>query len=81
MEGIDEFIHKLEVEIEDFGTGVLKPETNYRDLENWSSMHALIIIAFADTDYDVTLTGDDLRKCDTVQDLYDVIHARTGQAS
>lgn len=70
---ISEFIAKVEEEVEEWEPGTLKPETNYRNLEDWSSMHALIIIALVDTEYDITLTGDDLRKCDTVQDLYDCV--------
>ena len=71
------FIKQIEEEIEEFEPGVLKPETNYRDIEDWSSMHALIIIALASTEYDVTLTGEDLRNCNTVQDLYELVKSRS----
>jgi acyl carrier protein len=73
---IEDFIKQIEEEIEEFEPGVLQPATNYRDIEDWSSMHALIIIALVDTEHDVTLTGEDLRKCDTVQDLYDLVKSR-----
>lgn len=73
---IGEFIKQIEEEIEEFEPGMLTPDLNYRDIEDWSSMHALIIIALADTEYDVTITGADLRTCDTVRDLYNLVKSR-----
>lgn len=73
---ITTFIEKIEEEIEEFEPGALQPNTNYRDLEDWSSMHALIIIALADTEFEVTVTGEDLRQCNTVQELYDLVKSR-----
>jgi acyl carrier protein len=73
---IQEFIQRLENEFEDLPKGTLKPDTNYRDIPNWSSMHALIIIAFADDQFNVELTASDLRNANTIQDLYDVIKSK-----
>ncbi|GIV28398.1 MAG: hypothetical protein KatS3mg027_2212 [Bacteroidia bacterium] len=73
---IEEFIHLLENEFEDLPKGTLKPETNYREIPNWSSMHALIIIAFADANFNVELNANDLRKAQTIKDLYDIIHSK-----
>lgn len=67
---IAEFIKEIETEIEEIESGTLKPETAFRELATWSSMHALIILALIDTNYDVTLSGEELRTCVTVQDLY-----------
>jgi acyl carrier protein len=67
---IKEFIKKLEVEFEELEKGTLTAETNFRDIDEWSSMHALIIIALIDVEYDVTVGGEDLVKMQTVQDLF-----------
>lgn len=73
---IGDFIESLEESFDDIEPGTLKPETKYRDTDEWSSMHALIVIALADTDYDVTITGDDLKSCTTIQDLFELIKSR-----
>lgn len=73
---ISEFIEKLEAEFDELEPGTLQPDTNFRDLDEWSSMHALIIIALIDTDYDVTITGDDLSSIETVSELYDIVAQR-----
>lgn len=72
MDTIKEFIDKIveALEITDFD---LLPGTSFRDFPNWSSMNALILIAMFETEYDVTLTGETLRNCNTVQDLYDLL--------
>ena len=73
---IQEFIGQLETEIDTIPKGSLSADTNYRDLKDWSSMHALIIIALADTEYDVIITGNDLKQCNTVSDLFNIIKSR-----
>ena len=73
---IADFIKQLETEFDEVAPGVLQPNTSFRDLDEWSSMHALIIIALIDTEYDITLSGDDLRASETVQDLFDLVVSR-----
>lgn len=73
---IEEFTRLLEKEFEDLPPGTLTPQTNYRDIPNWSSMHALIIIAFVDTNFGVELTASDLKNTQTIQDLYSVIQSK-----
>lgn len=70
---IKEFIEKLEVEFEEIEEGTLSPATNFREIDEWSSMHALIIIALIDVEYDVTVGGEDLVKMETIQDLFDFV--------
>lgn len=76
MDSLAEFTTKLEKEFEDLEPGTLKPDTNMRQMPNWSSMHALIIIALIDTEYDVKITGEDLRNCNTVNDVYNITKSR-----
>lgn len=76
MEDITEFIKKIELEMDEIVPGTIKPTTNFRELEQWSSMMGLIFIALIDTEYNVTLNGNDLITCITVQDLYDVVKSK-----
>ncbi|OJX35039.1 MAG: hypothetical protein BGO87_09760 [Flavobacteriia bacterium 40-80] len=70
---IDTFTRNLESEFEEVETGRLTPLTNYRDIPEFNSMYALIIIAFIDSEFDVLLTGEELRKTNTVKDLYELV--------
>jgi acyl carrier protein len=76
MMTLEAFTKNLENELEDIPKGTLTPEVNYKDLETWSSMYALIIIAYVNLEFDVTLNGDDLRNCNNIQELYDLIQSR-----
>lgn len=69
---VKELIGKLETEFA-LAEGTLKAETSFRDIPEWGSMHALIIIAVVDTEYDVMLNGEDLKKADTINDLHQAI--------
>ena len=46
MISVEEFTTQLTAEFEDVDPHSVFPSTNYRDIKNWSSMYALIIIAF-----------------------------------
>ncbi len=73
---IQEFIGHLENEFDDLKPGVLKPESKFRETFEWTSINALILIAMVKTEYDITLTADDLVKSQTVQDIYNVVESR-----
>ena len=73
---INDFIVAIEQEFEDLESGTLNSQTNYRDIEGWSSMHALIIIALVDSEYDVLLSGDDLKNTSTIQDLFEIVTSK-----
>jgi acyl carrier protein len=70
---IQELIEKLEEEIEEVEKGTLTPSTNIRNIDWWSSMHALVIIALVDIEYNVQVSGKDLKEIQTIQDLYNLI--------
>lgn len=76
MMSIDEFTQKLEAEFDDIEPGTIQPDTDYRNIKGWSSMHALIVIAFVDANFDLILTGSDLKTTQTIRDLYNLVQAK-----
>lgn len=72
-EFIDQFIEA--VEIEDAST--VTPETKFRDLDEWSSLSTLSVIALADEEYGVELNPEVFRKAQTVEDLFNAIQSLT----
>lgn len=73
---IKEFIEKFAEIFDDTEASTLKPETVFRDIEEWSSLSALGVIALADEEFDVELSGKEMREANTIQDLYDVISGK-----
>ena len=73
---IQEFTSKIENEIDGIQPGSLQPDTNFRALAEWSSMHSLILIAFIDVEYGVTISGEDLLNSKTINDLFNLVKSR-----
>lgn len=73
---IEDFIAHLEEEYEDIPGGTLKPGSIFREVFEWSSINALILIALVKTEYDVTINAEDIAKSKTIEDLYKIIQAR-----
>lgn len=51
-------------------------DTDYQELEEWSSLTAMSIIALAKTNYGKTLTGREIRSCNTVEELFNLITSK-----
>ena len=73
---IKEFINNFADQFEDTDASVFTPETVFHDLDEYSSLIALSIIAMVDEEYDVTLKGDDMRSSVTIQDLYNIVKSK-----
>lgn len=67
-EYIDKFAEAIEVE----DASALTPETNFRDLEEWSSLSVMLLIAFYDEEFEKELTQDQIKASKTIQDLYNL---------
>ena len=48
----------------------INADTELASLPEWDSLAALGVIVMCDTDYGVTITGDDLKSCRTVGDIF-----------
>lgn len=70
---INEFYQNFASLFENTDPSLIKSETNFRELEEWDSLIALSLIALSDEEYQVRLTGDDIRNSKTVKDLFDKI--------
>lgn len=70
---IKEFIEKFAEIFDDTDASTLTPETNFRELEEWSSLSALSLIAMADEEYEVELKGDDIRNATTISDIFEIV--------
>jgi acyl carrier protein len=51
-------------------------DTNYQDLEQWSSLTGMMIITMVKNKMGKTLTGPEVRKCETIEELYQLIQSK-----
>lgn len=69
------FIQNFADQLDDTDAAVLTPETEFRQLDDWSSLAALSIIAMIDEEYGVTIGSDAFKNAKTIQNLYDIINS------
>lgn len=73
---LKDFIENFADQFDDTDASEIQAETVFKELDEWSSLIALSIIAMADEEYDVTLKGDDIRGAVTVEDLFNIVKSR-----
>lgn len=73
---IKSFIENFAEQFEDTDASVFTAETKYRELDEWSSLIALSILAMVDEEYDVQLKGEEMRATNTIQELYDLVASK-----
>lgn len=73
---IKDFIENFADQFDDTDASVLTAETKFKELDEWSSLVALSVIAMVDDEYDVAIKGDDIRNAETIQDLFNVVKSR-----
>lgn len=73
---INEFIEKFGEIFDDTDVAELTPETRFRDLDEWSSLSALSVIALADEEFGVEISGNEMRGVNTVQEMFDLISSK-----
>lgn len=73
---IKEFSEKFATCLNTVPDGGVSAATQFKKLEDWSSIMALIVIAMIDSEYGKTLTAEDIRSSETIQDLYAIIRSK-----
>ena len=75
MELVD-FIEKFAEQFDEVDVEQLNSATKFRELDGYTSLVALLIITMIDEEYDVTVTGDDMKQQVTIGDLYNLVSSR-----
>lgn len=73
---LNEFVAHFAEQFDETDASVFTPETRFREIDEWSSLIGLSIIAMVDEEYDVTLKGDDVKNSNTIMDLYNIVKSR-----
>lgn len=68
---IADFINNFQNQLED--SQEILAKTEFKKLKSWDSLTALLIITMIDEEYGVGISGDDIRKVETVEGLYEFV--------
>lgn len=72
MTTIEDFIEELESNIIAAEAGDLKADTRFRELPWWDSLAVLATLGAFDTCFGRQLEAEDLKRCETVRDIYEL---------
>ena len=73
---LKDFIENFANQFDDTDASEFKAETVFKELDEWSSLIALSVIAMVDEEYDITIKGDDIRNSNTIEDLFRILKAK-----
>ena len=76
MKTLEEFVTLFAEQFDVTDPKDITADTDYKNLDEWSSLIALSVIAMVDEECDVALKGDDIRNSTTIGDLYKVVAAK-----
>lgn len=73
---LNDFIQNFAAQFDDTDASEFKAETKFREIEEWSSIIALSIIAMVDEEYNIALRGDDIKNSNTIEELYNAVKSK-----
>lgn len=76
MKTLEDFVALFAEQFDDTDASEFKAETNFRDLDEWSSIIGLGIIAMVDEEFGVALSGNEMKAATTIQDLYKTVESK-----
>jgi acyl carrier protein len=71
---LNEFIASFDEPFDDTDPAEITASPVFHDLEEWSSLTGMSVLALAKTEYGKVITGAELKACVTVEDVFNLIN-------
>lgn len=73
---LEQFIKDFASQLDDTDLNEVTAETKFKELEEWSSVEALLIIVMADEKYHARINRDDIVNSQTIKDLFERVKSK-----
>ena len=73
MKSLEEFVALFAEQFDFTDPSEITASTLFHELDEWSSLIGLSVIAMVDEEFDIALKGDDIKQSVTVEELYNSI--------
>ena len=73
---LNDFLNHFREQFDDTDPETIEATTEYKDLDEWSSLIAFSVIAMVKVEYGKTISGAEIRHCNTVEDLFNTVAAK-----
>lgn len=73
---LNEFVANFAEQFDDTDASEITATTVFHELEEWSSLIGMGLLAMAKTQYGKSITGAELKACVTVEDVFNLISSK-----
>ena len=73
---LKDFIEKFSSQFPDEDPSEFTPDTDFHELDSWTSMTGLSVVAMIFHEYGVEIESQDIRDADTIEDLFNTVKER-----
>lgn len=73
---INDFIENFADQFDDTDASEIQATTEFHELEEWDSLIALAVLNMTEKKFGKKITFDEMKKCVSVEDLFNVIAAK-----
>lgn len=72
---LKDFIEKFREQFDETEPEEINADTYFKELDEWGSLKGLLIMAMVSDEYGKQIKAEDIRKADTVEDLFNIVNA------
>jgi acyl carrier protein len=72
----NQFLQSFAEQFDETEPSTITMNTKFKEIDEWSSMIALMVIAMVDENYNKKITGADLREANTIEQLFERVAAK-----
>ncbi len=51
---------------------IVEGSTKFQEMDGWDSLTAIMILEMIDDEFEADISGDELRECSTIEELYNL---------
>ncbi|MDR1582430.1 MAG: phosphopantetheine-binding protein [Prevotellaceae bacterium] len=73
---LNSFIKDFASQFDDTDISVFGSDTNYRDLEEWSSLNALAVLNMIEKKHNIHIMPQEMRTTNTIRELFDLVQSK-----
>lgn len=70
---LQKFVALFAEQFDDTPADIFTASTDYKSLDEWGSLVALSVISMVDEEFGKRITGAEIRKCTTIEELYNLV--------
>lgn len=73
---LNDFLNDFAEQFDDTDASGITADCKFHDLDEWSSLIGMGVIAMARTQYGKSITGGELKSCETVEDIFNLLASK-----